>query len=106
EISDKEMNLANMLIDSMADKYQPEKYKDEYYEKVLEVIRAKVEGVAPRVPTAKAKAPGHVVDLMEILKESLKEPRKKGGRAEAEEEEEQVGVAPSRGRSKRPRKAG
>jgi len=106
EISDKEMNLANMLIDSMADKFQPEKYKDEYYEKVLEVIRAKVEGVAPKVPTAKAKAPGHVVDLMEILKESLKETQKKGGRAEAEEEEEPVGAAPSRGRSKRSRKAG
>jgi DNA end-binding protein Ku len=106
EISEKEMNLANMLIESMADKFEPEKYKDEYYEKVLEVIRAKVEGVAPKVPTAKAKAPGHVVDLMEILKESLKETQKKGGRAEGDEEEETVGAAPSRGRSKRSRKAG
>jgi len=73
EVSDKEMGLANMLIDSMSDKFDAEKYKDEYHDKVLEVIQAKVEGVAPKLPAARAKAPGKVVDLMEILKESLKE---------------------------------
>jgi DNA end-binding protein Ku len=108
EISEKEMNLANMLIDSMSDKFAPEKYKDEYYEKVMEVIRAKVEGVAPKVPTARAQAPGKVVDLMEILKESLKETQKKGGRSTAGSaaEEEEAVVAPGRGRSKRSPKAG
>ena len=73
DISEKEMGLANMLIDSMADKFDPEKYRDDYHEKVMEVIQAKVEGVAPKTPAAKAKAPGKVVDLMEVLKESLKE---------------------------------
>src|SRR5262245_45564116 len=46
DVSEKEMNLANMLIDSMSDKFDPEKYKDEYHDKVLEVIQAKVEGVS------------------------------------------------------------
>ena len=73
DISEKEMGLANMLIDSMADKFDPEKYKDEYHDKVLEVIQAKIEGVAPKVPTGRPKAPSKVVDLMEVLKESLKE---------------------------------
>ena len=104
EVSDKEMSLANMLIDSMSDTFNPEKYKDEYHDKVLEVIQAKVEGVAPRVPAAKAKGSGKVVDLMEILKESLKETQKKGGGAEVEEEES-VGAGSSRVRAGRTRKA-
>ena len=104
EISDKEMKLADMLIDSMSDKFDPARYKDEYYDKVMEVIQAKVEGVAPKVPAARAKGPTKVVDLMEILKESLKETQKMGGRAEAEEETVEAG--PGRGRSKRSRRAG
>ena len=78
EVSPKEMDLANMLIDSMADKFEPGKYKDDYYEKVQQVIQMKVQGVSPKAPAAVKAAPGKVVDLMEILKQSLKETRKKG----------------------------
>src|SRR2546425_7516651 len=67
------MDLANTLIDSMADKFDPSKYKDEYYEKVMEVIQKKLAGVAPAAPAFVAQKPGRVVDLMEILKQSLKE---------------------------------
>jgi len=73
EISKKEMDLANTLIDSMTDTFDPNKYKDDYYEKVMEVIEMKVKGVTPLVPAAKGRAPSKVVDLMEVLKESLKE---------------------------------
>jgi DNA end-binding protein Ku len=77
EISKKEMDLANTLIDSMTDKFEPAKYKDEYYEKVMAVVQAKVEGVAPSAPAVAAKHPHKVVDLMEVLKQSLKEAKKK-----------------------------
>jgi DNA end-binding protein Ku len=83
EISKKEMDLANTLIDSMADKFDPEKYKDEYYDKVMEVIQLKIQGVSPQAPAAKAKGPAKVVDLMEVLKQSLKETQKKGGSSRA-----------------------
>jgi DNA end-binding protein Ku len=73
----KEMDLARTLIDSMTDKFEPEKYKDEYHDKVLEVIQAKVAGVTPQVGKAPVKAPGKVVDLMEVLKQSLEETQKK-----------------------------
>src|SRR5437870_10109399 len=73
EISKKEMDLANTLIDSMSDKFDPAKYKDDYYDKVLELIQMKVAGVSPQVPAAKGPAPAKVVDLMEILKQSLSE---------------------------------
>jgi len=73
EITEKEMALANTLIDSMSDKFEPTKYKDDYYEKVMEVVQNKIQGIAPSTPAIAAKTPGKVVDLMEILKQSLQE---------------------------------
>jgi DNA end-binding protein Ku len=78
DISKKEMDLAQTLIDSMADTFDPKKYKDEYYEKVMEVIQMKIQGVSPQAPAAKPKGPAKVVDLMEVLKQSLQETQKKG----------------------------
>jgi DNA end-binding protein Ku len=92
EISKKEMDLANMLINSMSDKFEPTKYKDDYHDKVLEIIQMKVAGVAPQAPAAKGPAPSNVVDLMEILKQSLSE-TKKGKAAPAAAVEEETVVA-------------
>ena len=72
----KEMDLARTLIDSMTDTFEPSKYKDDYHDKVLAIIQAKIEGVALK-PGTPAPKPGKVVDLMEILKQSLVETQKK-----------------------------
>ena len=87
EISKKEMELAHTLINSMADKFDAEKYKDTYYDKVMEVIQMKIQGVSPQAPAAKPKGPAKVVDLMEVLKQSLKETQKKGTSTRAPEPE-------------------
>ena len=108
EISKKEMDLANTLIDSMADKFDPKKYKDEYYDKVMQVIQMKIEGVTPQAPAAGKPKPAKIVDLMEILKQSLKETQKKGGAARPAVPEEEEPVAAGAGRparSPRSRKA-
>ena len=73
----KEMDLARTLIDSMTDTFDATRYRDEYHDKVLEVIQAKVAGVSPQVGKAAPAAPGKVVDLMEVLKQSLVETQKK-----------------------------
>jgi DNA end-binding protein Ku len=73
----KEMDLARTLIDTMTDTFDPTKYKDDYHDKVLEVIQAKVAGVAPQAAKAAPAGPGKVVDLMEVLKQSLAETQKK-----------------------------
>ena len=100
DISKKEMDLANTLIDSMSDKFDPTKYKDDYYEKVLDVIRMKVAGVAPQAPAPKVPGPATVVDLMEILKQSLNETKKaKAARTPAVEEQT---VVAGDGRSAKP----
>jgi len=85
DISKKEMDLANMLIDSMSDKFDPSRYKDDYYEKVMGIIQMKIAGVTPQAPVAKGAGPAKVLDLMEILKQSLTETKK--GKTSAVEEE-------------------
>ena len=91
DVSKKEMDLANTLIDSMSDKFDPKKYKDDYYDKVMEIIQMKVSGVSPAAPAAKVPGPTNVVDLMEILKQSLSETKKaKKGHPPAPVEEETV----------------
>lgn len=100
DVSTKEIELAKTLIDSMTDKFEPTKYRDEYHDKVLSVIQAKVEGVSPAVAQPKAKASGKVVDLMEILKQSLKETQKKESPST---DDEPVMATSGRGRSRKPR---
>jgi len=91
DISPKEMGLAHTLIDSMSDKFDPKKYKDDYYDKVMEIVQMKVAGISPAAPAAKAAGPTNVIDLMEILKQSLSETKKaKKGHAPAPVEEETV----------------
>jgi DNA end-binding protein Ku len=68
--SDREMKMAQQLIDSLSSDFEPEKYHDEYREKVLELIERKASGeeivVQPEAP-----APKKVPDLMAALEASL-----------------------------------
>src|SRR5207237_5611452 len=76
DLSKKEMDLANMLINSMTDKFDPNKYKDEYHDKVLEIIQMKIAGVSPQVPAPAAPGPARSVDFMKSLRRGRNEPRK------------------------------
>ena len=80
EVSDKELKLAKQLIDSLTDKFEPDRYHDEYRERVRELIERKAEGKEIAVqPTAEE--PERVVDLMAALEESLE--KAKAGRKSA-----------------------
>jgi DNA end-binding protein Ku len=68
-IAKKERELALMLISSMTEKFQPEKFKDAYREKLQELIAAKVAGREMVMKTSPEVAP--VVDIMEALQRSL-----------------------------------
>jgi DNA end-binding protein Ku len=108
DISKKEMDLANTLIDSMSDKFDPKKYKDDYYDKAMEIIQMKVAGVSPAAPAAKIPGPSNVIDLMEVLKQSLSETKKaKKGQTPAPSDEETVvagnGRASKSGRTRKAR---
>jgi len=68
--SDRELKMAQQLIDSLSSDFEPSKYHDEYREKVLELIERKAAGeeiaVQPEAPE-----PKKVPDLMAALEASL-----------------------------------
>jgi DNA end-binding protein Ku len=68
--SQRELTMAQQLIDSLSSDFEPEKYRDEYREKVLELIERKASGeeiaVQPEAPE-----PKKVPDLMAALEASL-----------------------------------
>jgi len=70
EISDRELKIARQLIESLATEFEPERYRDEYREKVLELIEKKAEGQEIVLQPA-AEEPTKVVDLMAALEASL-----------------------------------
>jgi DNA end-binding protein Ku len=77
--TDRELKMAQQLIDSLTSEFDPSSYHDEYREKVLELIEKKASGeeiaVQPEAPE-----PARVPDLMAALEASLaavKEPSKK-----------------------------
>jgi len=74
----KELNMALSLINSMADRWHPEKYHDEYREALLKVIEEKIKAGGKPLPAPKAgrKAPAKVVDLVSVLQESLNQVKK------------------------------
>ena len=73
-IGQKELTMAESLIDSMSGDWQPENYKDEYREALMHVIEEKIKsgGKAPARKPAHAKST-KVVDLVSVLQESLKQ---------------------------------
>jgi len=67
-----EMRAAEMLIDAMVKPFDPHDYKDDYEEKLRATLEARARGEAPKRPKAKAAKATNVVDLVEVLKRSLK----------------------------------
>ncbi len=86
KISQKEIELALRLIDDLAAKWDPAKYKDTYRQDLMARIKAKIKaGQTEEItePEKEEKASAEVVDLMALLKKSVerKKPRRKVRRA-------------------------
>lgn len=67
--SDGELEIAKTIIKSMTGKFEPEKYKDEYLERVRQAIESKIAGKEIIAPGESAG--GKVTDLMDALMKSL-----------------------------------
>jgi DNA end-binding protein Ku len=66
-----EVDMAKMLVDSLASDFEPEKYADTYREEVLALIERKAEGKEVAVQPAREEDSKPVPDLMAALKASL-----------------------------------
>jgi DNA end-binding protein Ku len=76
--SKREVQMANELIESLSGEFQPEKYRDEYRERVLELVERKAEGqeIAIQPPEEE---PAAVPDLMAALEASIASAKRQGG---------------------------
>src|SRR6059036_975555 len=92
DVGKREMNMAKSLIDSMSSKWDPEKYKDDYRQALMEVIEEKVEAGGKEIEEKRKKSPKptKVIDLVSVLQRSLEETgAKKKATARSREKQEQ-----------------
>src|SRR5437868_7093220 len=71
ELNDKELKMAQALVDSMTVAWEPEKYRDEYRTAVMELIEQKATNKKIDVKPSAPHPTTNVVDLVKVLQESL-----------------------------------
>ena len=74
EVESRELQVARTLIDSMDRPFDPKEYRDEYQERLRDLIQKKING--RRVVAPREEKQGGVIDLMEALQASLKQQKK------------------------------
>lgn len=72
EIAERELAMAQQLIESLSAEFAPEKHHDTYREAVLSLIERKAAGEAEIVAPAAAPTADKVIDLMAALEASVK----------------------------------
>jgi DNA end-binding protein Ku len=70
QATERELRMAEQLIDSLSAQFEPEKFRDEYREQVLELIERKASGEEIAVQP-QAEEPAAAPDLMAALEASL-----------------------------------
>jgi DNA end-binding protein Ku len=66
-----ELRMAEQLVAAMTGSFDPSRYKDEYRDALMGVIEAKVAGAEIAAPAVAAPS-SNVIDLMQLLKASVK----------------------------------
>lgn len=80
EVGERELAVAEQLIGSLTEPFDASKYRDEYRERVLELIERKAQGEQIEVTAAPQAAPAPVPDLMAALKASLEAAEAQGAK--------------------------
>jgi DNA end-binding protein Ku len=66
-----ELEMARMLVENLADRWDPSQYTDEYRENLMKIIKAKMKGKEAHLVEHEEPQSAEVVDLMERLRQSL-----------------------------------
>jgi DNA end-binding protein Ku len=84
-VSDKELKMAQRLIDDMSETFEPGQYHDTFHDDILALVRRKVrEGKTREIEDVQVPEPNggaEIVDLTELLRQSLSGRRKSAGAA-------------------------
>jgi DNA end-binding protein Ku len=94
-----EVAMAEQLIESLSTPFDPTAYRDEYRERVLDLIDRKAAGEEVAVQPAAA-APAAVPDLMAALEASVAAVRANGGSQPARRRRVRASAAPARARAR------
>ena len=76
-----ELQMAEQLVNTLADAFAPEKYSDVYRDNLMRIISDKMKGKKITVEEPAEPEPTNVIDLMARLQESLAQGKKKKGPA-------------------------
>ncbi|MBA3348937.1 MAG: hypothetical protein H0T12_00120 [Actinobacteria bacterium] len=71
EPPERELRMARNLIEALTGEWDPARHRDEYRERLLELLRSKSDEDVQVLPEPEEKAPSPVIDLMEALKASV-----------------------------------
>src|SRR5438093_1386820 len=81
-VSDREIKMAEQLLENMIGEWNPQKYRDDYYDDLKNLIDKKIRsGQTKAVEDAETpprpKREGKVIDIMHLLQQSVKQARRK-----------------------------
>ncbi|MDQ6717979.1 MAG: Ku protein [Gemmatimonadota bacterium] len=78
-----ELQMAQQLIDNLAEPFDPSRYTDDYHANLMKVIKAKMKGKKPQLEAPEETRDSGVIDLMSRLRASLEEGSGKKGAVRA-----------------------
>jgi DNA end-binding protein Ku len=96
KVSEKELKMAEQLVNELEDKWKPDAFHDEFREKLEQVVEQKVkagegEHIMKPLEGEEVKTSADIIDLTELLKRSLRK-----GAAKADESADEAPKATSR----------
>jgi DNA end-binding protein Ku len=104
-VSDKEIAMAERLVDDLSEKWKPEQYTDTYTADLMKQIEKKIESgethaITPvSADSAEPRRGAEVIDLVSLLRKSLD---KKGKGGESDEAANEDSKAPKRAAARKP----
>lgn len=103
QFSDKERDLAEKLIEQLSsDEMVPEKYEDDYANRVRGLVEQKVAGQEITISQEQPKA--QIIDLFEALKKSLTEAKEKSTTEDAPAKEDETAAPVKKATARRTKK--
>jgi DNA end-binding protein Ku len=78
KVTEKELDMAERLVEDMALPWDPTKYHDTYREDLMKMIEEKASGKVKPAPRAKARRGAEVIDFAKLLEKSLAATKKRG----------------------------
>jgi DNA end-binding protein Ku len=83
QVAQQELSMAKTLINTMDTPFNPSEYSDEYQQKLKKLIEDKIAG--KDIVTAQGEKPDNVINLMDALKASIEQNKKKPARGRAKQ---------------------